>query len=106
MIPPNAGRRICYNAEMDGFNYLRNRLALSAVAEQGLRYAAFPRPPAVAAQSALISDCMPGFGADNRLTLLPESGLPRIWLGNAVITPTHRDASGNIACFVSAGRRF
>ena len=106
MIPPEAGRRIFYNPEMDGFNYLRNRLALSAVAEQVLRYAAFPRPPAVAAQSALISDCMPGFGTDNRLTLLPESVLPRIWLGNALITPTHLDEWGNIACVICGRRRF
>jgi hypothetical protein len=106
MIPPEGGRRIFYTAEMDGFNFLRNRLALSAVAEQVLRYAAFPRPPAVAAQSALISECMPGFGNDNRLTLLPESVLPRIWLGNAVITPTHLDEWCNIACVVSGRRRF
>lgn len=106
MIPPEAGRRVFYNAGMDGFNYLRNRLALSAVAEQVLRYAAFPRPPAVAAQSALISECMPGFGSDNRLTLLPESVQPRIWLGNAVITPTHLDEWGNIACVICGRRRF
>ena len=106
MIPPEAGRRVFYNAGMDGFNFLRNRLALSAVAEQVLRYAAFPHPPAVAAQSALISECMPGFGSDNRLTLLPESVLPRIWLGNAVITPTHLDEWGNIACVICGRRRF
>jgi hypothetical protein len=106
MIPPEAGRRIFYSEEMAGFNYLRNRLALSAVAEQVLRYAAFPRPPAVAAQSALISECLPGFGNDNRLTLLPDSVLPRIWLGNALITPTHVDEWANMACVICGRRRF
>ncbi|HEX9474790.1 MAG TPA: cupin-like domain-containing protein, partial [Steroidobacteraceae bacterium] len=106
MIPPEAGQRIFYSEGMGGFNFLRNRLALSAVAEQVLRYAAFPRPPAVAAQSALISDCMPGFGSENRLTLLAESVLPRIWLGNALITPTHVDEWCNMACVICGRRRF
>jgi len=106
MIPPEAGQRIFYSEGMGGFNFLRNRLALSAVAEQVLRYAGFPRPPAVAAQSALISDCMPGFGSENRLTLLAESVLPRIWLGNALITPTHVDEWCNMACVICGRRRF
>ncbi len=106
MIPPEAGRRIFYTEGMGGFNFLRNRLALSAVGEQVLRYATFPRPPAVAAQSALINDCMPGFGNLNHLTLLPETVLPRIWLGNALITPTHLDEWCNIACVISGRRRF
>ena len=106
MTPPEADGQIFYNAAMDGFNFLRNRLPLSAVAEQVLRYAAFPHPPAVAAQSALVRDCVPGFAAENRLTLLDESVLPRIWLGNAVTTPTHLDEWCNVACVVMGRRRF
>ena len=52
MTPPDQDGRIFYNPAMSGFNYVRNRLPLSAVAEQVLRYATFPKPPAVAAQSA------------------------------------------------------
>ena len=106
MTPPEAEGQIFYNAAMDGFNFVRNRLPLSAVAEQVLRYAAFPRPPAVAAQSALIRDCVPGFAAENRLTLVDDSVLPRIWLGNAVTTPTHLDEWCNVACVVAGRRRF
>jgi Cupin-like domain len=106
MTPPEANGRIFYNEAMDGFNYLRNRLPLSAVAEQALRYSTFARAPAVVAQSALIRECVPGFLAENRLTLLDESVSPRIWLGNAVTTPTHLDEWCNIACVVSGRRRF
>jgi hypothetical protein len=106
MTPPGIDGRIFYNDAMDGFNYLRNRLPLAAIAEQALRYAAFPRAPAVVAQSALIRDCVPGFLADNRLTLLDESVSPRIWLGNPVTTPTHLDEWCNIACVVGGRRRF
>jgi len=106
MTPPEAEGQIFYNEAMDGFNFIRNRLPLSAIAEQLLRYAAFPRPPAVAAQSALVRDCVPGFAGENRLALVDETVLPRIWLGNAVTTPTHVDEWCNVACVVAGRRRF
>ena len=71
-----------------------------------LRYAAFAHPPAVAVQSALIRDCLPGFAAENRLTVVDEEVLPRIWLGNAITTPTHLDEWNNIGCVVAGRRRF
>ena len=91
---------------MTGFNFHRNRLPLSEIAEQVLRYAQFPQPPAVAAQSALIRDCLPGFAAENALTLFDETILPRIWLGNRITTPTHVDEWNNVACVVAGRRRF
>jgi hypothetical protein len=69
---------------------VRNRLPIAAVAEQALRYGAFARAPAVAAQSALMRDCLPGFSAENALSVLDSAVLPRIWLGTAITTPTHR----------------
>jgi hypothetical protein len=106
MTAPQAGGQIAYNAAMDGFNFLRNRLPLSEVAAQVLRYAQFPDPPAVAAQSALIRDCLPEFAAENALTLFDETILPRIWLGNRITTPAHVDEWNNIACVVAGRRRF
>ncbi|TLZ33193.1 MAG: cupin-like domain-containing protein, partial [Gammaproteobacteria bacterium] len=70
MTPPEVEGRVFYNEDMSGFNFLRNRLPISAVAEQVLRYGAFARAPAVAAQSALIRDCVPGFAGENALTVL------------------------------------
>jgi hypothetical protein len=106
MIPPEAGGRLGYRAAMDGFNFLRNRLPVSSVGEQVLRYGAFGRAPAVAAQAARIEECLPGFMAENPLPLLGESVRPRLWLGNAVTTPAHVDETHNIACVVSGRRRF
>lgn len=106
MTPPEIGGRIFYSPDMSGFNFLRNRLALSAVAEQALRYSGFERAPAVAVQSALISACLPGFAAENRLGVLDEAIAPRIWLGTAITTPTHLDEWNNIGCVVSGRRRF
>jgi hypothetical protein len=106
MTPPEVEGRVFYDDVMNGFNFVRNRLPITAVAEQVLRYAAFARAPAVAAQSALIRDCLPGFSAANALTVIDDTVLPRIWLGNAITTPTHLDEWNNIGCVVSGRRRF
>jgi hypothetical protein len=106
MTPPEMEGRIFYNADLSGFNFVRNRLPVSAIAEQLLRYAGFSRPPAVAVQSALLRDCLPGFAEANPLGLLDAAVLPRIWFGNAITTPTHLDEWHNIGCVVCGRRRF
>ena len=106
MTPPEIQGRVFYNEAMSGFNFVRNRLPIAAVAEQALRYEAFARAPAVAAQSALMRDCLPGFSAENTLSLLDSAVLPRIWLGTAITTPTHLDEWNNIGCVVCGRRRF
>ena len=106
MTPPEVAGRVFYNDTMSGFNFVRNRLAISAVAEQVLRYGAFQRAPSVAVQSALVKDCLPGFGQENRVAVLDESIPARIWLGNAITTPTHLDEWNNLACVAAGRRRF
>jgi hypothetical protein len=106
MTAPEIAGRVFYNDSMTGFNFVRNRLPLAKVAEQVVRYAAFPDAPAVAVQSALIRDCLPGFVAEHRLTLLEDTVLPRIWLGSTITTPTHLDEWNNIGCVVAGRRRF
>jgi cupin-like protein len=106
LAAPEIDGQIFYNDSMTGFNFLRNRLPLAVVAEQVLRYAQFPKSPAVAAQSALLRDCLPGFAEENRLDLVDDNVLPRIWLGNRITTPTHVDEWNNIGCVVAGRRRF
>ena len=105
LLPPQEHRRIFYNAAMDGFNFLRQRMPLSRVIEQIARYSHFASAPAVAVQSALIRECLPRFLDDNRLALL-DAVEPRIWIGTAIVTPAHYDNSRNIACVVAGHRRF
>jgi len=106
MTAPEVEGQIFYNAAMSGFNFHRNRLPLSEIAGQVLRYAQFPKPPAVAAQSALIRDCLPAFEQENKLPLFDGAVLPRIWLGNRITTPTHVDEWNNVGCVVAGRRRF
>ncbi len=104
--PPSAKGRIFYNEALTGFNFDRERVTISQVLERIVKYAAMGNPPAVAAQSASIAECLPAFAADNVLTLLHPSVRGRIWLGSAVVTPAHFDESSNVACVVAGRRRF
>ena len=106
MLPPEEEGRLAYDAAMDGFNFLRQPRTVTQVLEQVLRYARHERAPAVAMQSALIAQCLPGFAADNAMPLLEARVEPRAWIGSAIITPAHFDESHNIAVCVAGRRRF
>src|SRR5688572_20869260 len=106
LMPPAARGRIAYNDAMDGFNFVRNLLPVTAILEQLARYARFDEPPAVAVQSAPIPASLPGFATENRLAVLDPAVEPRIWIGNRVTVPAHFDESQNLACVVAGRRRF
>jgi hypothetical protein len=105
-MPPSARGRIFYNANLDGFNYTSDPTTVTSVLERMAKYAALASPASIAVQSALISECLPGFIAANRNPVLDASVAPRIWIGNHVVTPAHFDESNNIACVVAGRRRF
>ncbi|TFW16470.1 cupin-like domain-containing protein [Duganella callida] len=106
MTPPAERGRLFYKPDMEGFNFVRNKVPVSRVIEQLARYSQFEAPPSVAVQSALIDDCLPGFAEQNVAPALPSSARPRLWLGNTITTPAHFDESYNLACVVSGARRF
>jgi Cupin-like domain len=105
-MPPGARGRIFYNDDLTGFNFTRERLTVTEVIERVVKYAAMAKPPAIAAQSAPVAECLPAFANENVLALVHESIRPRIWLGSAVVTPAHFDESANVACVVAGRRRF
>jgi hypothetical protein len=106
LVPPEWNGRMFYEEGLKDFNFARHKLTLSAVLGQIARYSHFPAPPSVAMQCAPIAECIPGFVVDNRLPLLSEKVLPKLWVGNRFITPAHFDEMNNIACVVSGRRRF
>ncbi|TFW31332.1 cupin-like domain-containing protein [Massilia horti] len=106
MTPPFEQGRLFYKPDMEGFNFVRNKVPVARVIEQLARYSQFEAPPSVAIQSALIDECMPRFAAENVAPALPPSVRPRLWLGNTITTPAHFDESYNLACVVSGQRRF
>jgi hypothetical protein len=104
---PTPARTFTYNPGLEGFNFIRDKRPLRALLEQLWRYSHFPEPPMLAAQSALIQDCLPQFLEENPSPpLLPANIQPRIWMGNRATVPAHYDASQNLACVVAGRRRF
>jgi len=105
-MAPSARGRVFYNPGFDGFNYTRDDSTVSAVLESLARYARLSNPGYVAVQSALVSECLPPFAAENPNPLLDEAVAPRIWMGNRVTTAAHFDESSNVACVAAGRRRF
>ncbi|MEO6104567.1 MAG: cupin-like domain-containing protein [Pseudoxanthomonas sp.] len=105
MAPAEKGV-IGYNEAMDGFNYRHFRVSVTDALQRLANYSRQEQAPGVALQSALITDCLPGFGQDHPLPLLAAQIQPRLWVGNQVTTPAHFDASHNLAVVVCGRRRF
>ena len=105
-MPPSAHGRIFYNEDMSGFNFTREKMSVSQAVKRAMKNGRFGNSPALAVQSAPIPECLPGFAAENILALVDACVVPRIWIGNGVMTPAHFDESSNIACVVAGRRRF
>ncbi len=103
---PEPTRAFAYKPGLDGFNFTLDKRPYAALFEQLWRYSHFPEPPALAAQSALVSQALPGLERVNVLPLLDAAIAPRIWIGNRATVPAHFDDSHNIACVAAGRRRF
>jgi hypothetical protein len=106
LVPPEWKGRMFYEEGLQDFNFVRDKLTVTAVLSQIARYSHFAAPPSVAMQCAPITECVPGFELENKLPLLSETVHPKLWLSNRFITPAHFDEMHNIACVVSGRRRF
>lgn len=106
LAKPKPTRAFSYAPGLDGFNFMRDKRPYAALFEQLWRYSHFPDPPCLAAQSALVSEALPGLEHANVLPLLDAAIAPRIWIGNRATVPAHFDDSHNIACVAAGRRRF
>ena len=106
LVPAGLGGRMFYEPDLSAFNFARRSLSVSAVLQQMVRYSHFDSPPSVALQCAHVADCLPGFEAANPMPLMDAAVRPRLWLGNAFLTPAHIDELDNLACVVGGHRRF
>ena len=102
--PPQAQGRLFYNADMSGFNFRREQIALKVVLDTLLKYQPDPDPPGIYVASTTLDSFLPGFGACNPLALGVEDPLASIWIGNRSRIAAHQDVPDNLAC-VAAGRR-
>ena len=106
LVPAGLGGRMFYEPDLSAFNFARRSLSVSAVLQHLARYSHFDSPPSVALQCAQISECLPAFEGANPMPLMDAAVQPRLWLGNAFLTPAHIDELDNLACVVGGHRRF
>jgi hypothetical protein len=95
-----------YREDMRGLNFERRPATITATIDRLLAQLEEPNPAALYIESTPTPDHLPPFATANRQPLLPESVVPRIWIGNTLTVQTHFDLSSNIACVVGGRRRF
>jgi Cupin-like domain len=103
---PATQGRFFFREDMRGFNFQRRQAAMAVALRMLLTHLHDTEPPGIFVEAAPLPDCLPDFAGGNRLDLLDDSIVPRIWIGNAVTVQTHYDLSSNVACVLSGHRRF
>src|SRR5262249_50691075 len=106
LVPAGLGGRMFYEPDLGKLNFVRRRLSVSTVVGEPARDSRFESPPSVALQCSPIPECLPAFEAANPMPLMDAGVRPRLWLGNAFLTPAHIDELDNLACVVGGRRRF
>ena len=105
LAPQSQKGRFFYSDDMRGFNFRREQLSLSGLAEHLREIADSPDPIGIYAGAMSTQAFLPGFDDANSLPLAQDmDATPRIWLGNASQVATHFDLSDNLAV-VAVGKR-
>jgi len=103
---PQIAGKYYYTDGLDGFNFERRQMRLSAALDLMVSAIGQAGAPSLYAGSLPVQDYLPGFAAENPMPLLPPSVGPRIWLGHASNVSAHYDTVDNLACVVAGRRRF
>jgi len=104
--PPEIKGRFFYTDDLKALNFQRGQTPLDPFLDRLLRDQQHPAPYAMAVQSIPIPELLPGFTAENKIDLLDEHVVPRIWLGNRIQVATHYDLMENIGVVIAGRRRF
>lgn len=108
LAPPDIGGRFFYGPDLQGFNFTRQKAALSAVAGKLLELASEHAPPAVYAGANETRAHLPQFDDAHPLphATMQRDARSRVWLCNRSEVATHFDLSDNIAVVAVGRRRF
>jgi hypothetical protein len=103
---PEIAGRFFYNADLSGFNFRREQVPLQMLLAELVKLDGALNPPALYAGAAAAEAHLPGWLAENPMSLPTADATARIWVGNATRVATHYDVSSNLACVVAGRRRF
>jgi hypothetical protein len=103
---PEIKGRFFYTGDLSGLNFERGVTAIEPFLDRLLRDRDHPAPLAMAVQSEIIPDFLPGFEPDNRTPLIRDDVPARAWIGNRIRVAPHYDHYENIGIVVAGRRRF
>jgi hypothetical protein len=103
---PRIAGKYYYADDLEGFNFERRAMRLSAALDRMIAGLDQPGSPSLYAGSLPVKDYLPGLDSENPMPFLPASVGPRIWLGHASHVSAHYDTVDNLACVVMGRRRF
>lgn len=108
---PEIKGRFHYDATGTGLNFTSERATLSDFLDRLAACRDDPASPALYVGSTDLDTFLPGFRAENELSLAPQMTahqppLASIWIGNRTIASAHHDVSNNVACPMVGRRRF
>lgn len=104
--PPEIEGRFAYTPDLKALNFQRGQSPIDPFLDRLLRDQATARPYAMAMQSIMLRESLPGFAEANGLDLLDAEVAPRLWIGNRIRVATHYDQKENIGIVIARGRRF
>ncbi len=100
------GGRIFYDESLTGFNYKTANAKLDFALDQLTRQGNNIDSPSIYIGSTVIDGYLPGFRAQNDLSLSQYNPRVSIWMSNHCRVAAHWDGPKNIACSVVGKRRF
>ena len=104
--PPEIGGRFFYTDDLNRLNFDRGVTALEPFLDRLLRDRDNSAPLAMAVQSEVIPNFLPGFEPENRTALVRDDVPARAWIGNRIRVAAHYDHYENIGIVVAGRRRF
>jgi hypothetical protein len=102
---PIAGK-FYYNEALTGFNFDRLRMSFGDALDGIVASAGRTAGRSTYLGSVSVDDYLPGFSAQNTLSIVGPTAAPRIWLGHESNVSAHYDSLDNLACVVTGKRRF
>jgi hypothetical protein len=103
---PHIAGKYYYSDDLRGFNFARARMHFSDALDRIVATATNPNGASMYMGSLPIEQYLPGFAAENQLSILKTTVAPRIWIGHASNVSAHYDTMDNVACVVAGTRRF
>jgi len=104
--PPDIEGFFFYTADLKALNFQQGQTPLEPFLGRLLRDQHVERPFAMAVQSLILAEALPGFTAENRTDLVNASVAPRIWIGNRIRVATHYHLMENLGIVIAGRRRF